>query len=135
MGIIRKTQSVKMLLDEFKNKSTAISAIALIKGLNSKLNKTTIYRVLDKLEDDKVLHSFLGADGIKWYAKCDECCKFGHKDIHPHFQCLECGKVDCLKMELNIPQIPNRKIISSQLLIQGICDDCLQSWFSTMNKK
>ena len=71
MGIIRKTKSVELLLDEFKNNPKAICAIDLIDSLNSKLNKTTIYRVLDKLEDDGVLHSFLGKNGIKWYAKCD----------------------------------------------------------------
>ena len=63
MGIIRNTKSVKILLDEFNN-DDAVSVIELIRRLKTKLNKTTIYRVLDKLEDDGVLHSFLGNKGI-----------------------------------------------------------------------
>ena len=59
MGIIRKTKSVEALLNEFNKSSSAISAKKLIQSLDSKFNKTTIYRVLDKLEDDGVLHSFL----------------------------------------------------------------------------
>lgn len=70
MGVIRNTKSVKILLDEFNN-DDAISVIELIRRLNTELNKTTIYRVLDKLEDDGILHSFLGKKGIKWYAKCN----------------------------------------------------------------
>jgi len=125
MGIIRKTKSVEVLLNEFNKDSGAISVIELIKRFNSKFNKTTIYRVLDKLEDDGVLHSFLGNNGIKWYAKCNGCSKLKHTDVHPHFQCVTCGKVDCLDLIVTIPKIPNREVIASQILIQGTCEACL----------
>ncbi len=124
MGIIRKTQSVEVLLAEFKSTTEAVSAIALIKRLDSKLNKTTVYRVLDKLEDDGVLHSFLDKNGIKWYAKCNACTCSKHFDAHPHFQCLSCGKVDCVVIDVHIPNIPNREVVVSQVLIQGKCEDC-----------
>lgn len=125
MGIIRKTESVEILLNEFKKNSVAISAKKLVERLNSKFNKTTIYRVLDKLEEDGVLHSFLGKNGLKWYAKCSGCSANKHNDVHPHFQCLDCGKVDCLTVSITLPKIPNRKIEVSQLLIQGKCEECL----------
>ena len=125
MGVIRKTKSVEVLLNQFNQSSTAISAKNLIHRLGSEFNKTTIYRVLDKLEDDGVLHSFLGKDGLKWYAKCYGCTEAKHRDVHPHFQCLDCGKVDCLTtINVNLPKIPNRKIEVSQLLLQGKCEEC-----------
>ena len=124
MGIIRKTKSVVALLSEFEKDSNAISVIELIKRLNTSLNKTTIYRVLDKLEDDGVLHSFLGKNGIKWYAKCSGCSKSRDVDVHPHFQCLDCGRVDCLDINITIPELPMRDVIASQVLIQGRCDVC-----------
>ena len=124
MGIVRRTLSVELLLNEFKHESTAISVINLIKRLDSKINKTTIYRVLEKLEDDGTLHSFLDSDGIKWYAKCSSCTKSEHSDIHPHFQCTDCGKIDCLPMEVHVPKIPNREVTASQILIQGKCEAC-----------
>jgi len=125
MGIIRKTKSVEVLLNEFNNNSSAISVTKLVTKLNSRFNKTTIYRVLDKLEDDGVLHSFLGKNGLKWYAKCNGCSADKHKDLHPHFQCLDCGKVDCLSFNIETPVIPNRKVNLAQFLIQGQCDECL----------
>ncbi|OAD40876.1 Fur family transcriptional regulator [Polaribacter atrinae] len=125
MGIIRKTKAVEVLLKEFKNSSVAISAKMLIDQLDTKFNKTTIYRILDKLEDDGVLHSFLGKDGLKWYAKCTGCSADEHKDVHPHFQCLSCGKVDCLSIKVVIPKIKNREVAFSQVLIQGKCEKCL----------
>jgi len=125
MGVIRKTKSVQALLDEFDKSSSSISAKNLITRLSSQFNKTTIYRVLDRLEDDGVLHSFLGKNGLKWYAKCNGCSADKHNDIHPHFQCLDCGKVDCLSFNIETPVIPNRKINLAQFLIQGQCDECL----------
>lgn len=124
MGVIRKTKSVEALLNEFNQSHEAISAKQLIEQLDTRFNKTTIYRVLDKLEEDGILHSFLGKEGLKWYAKCKGCSASKHKDVHPHFQCLKCGKVDCLPISISIPNIPNRKIEVSQVLIQGLCEEC-----------
>lgn len=124
MGIVRKTKSVKLLLEEFDKNSSAISVITLIERLDSEMNKTTVYRALDKLEDDGVLHSFLGKNGHKWYAKCNDCSAHHHHDVHPHFQCLDCGKVDCLSTSVVIPEIPNRKVHFSQVLLQGKCEQC-----------
>ncbi len=124
MGVIRKTKSVVALLNEFNTSSGAISVITLIDRLSSEFNKTTIYRVLDRLEEDGVLHSFLGKSGLKWYAKCSGCSADKHNDLHPHFQCLDCGRVDCLAVDVTLPEIPNRKIEVSQLLIQGKCEQC-----------
>lgn len=124
MGIIRNTKSLKIILNEFNN-SDAISVIELIKRLKTKLNKTTIYRVLDKLEDDGILHSFLGNKGIKWYAKSNCCGASAHFDVHPHFQCLSCGRMDCLPESIVMPKISNREVMRSHVLIQGTCDLCL----------
>ena len=124
MGIKRKTQSVKVLLSEFEHNSSAIPVTELIKRFYLQINKTTIYRILDKLEDDRVLHSFLDKNGIKCYAKSNYCTCDNHLDGHPHFQCIKCGRVDCLLIDLPIPKIKNREITISKTLIQGKCDLC-----------
>ena len=126
MGVIRKTKSVIALQNEFSNSSSAaISVVTLIKNLGSKFNKTTIYRVLDKLEADGILHSFLGKNGLKWYAKCNDCSADKHQDLHPHFQCTDCGIVECLDVRVNIPEMPNRKITNSHVLVLGKCSLCI----------
>jgi Fur family ferric uptake transcriptional regulator len=124
MGIMRQTKSVKRILYEFEKEPKALSTVDLIKRLSQDHNKTTIYRVLDRLEDDGVLHSFQGTDGVKFYAKCHGCTKTEHRDIHPHFQCVSCGKMDCLDTRVHIPKVPNRRVLSSELLLQGHCEQC-----------
>ena len=125
MGIVRKTKSLQLILNEFRHESTAISSIELIKRLNSKLNKTTVYRILENLEEDGILHSFLGKNGVKRYAICSNCTKLKHEDMHPHFECINCGKIDRLKIEVKIPKIPYREVTSSQILLQGKCEECI----------
>ena len=125
MGIIRKTESVEILLNEFQDTETALSTVELITRLGKFMNKTTIYRILEKLEDDGILHSFIGFDGVKRFARCKSCSKSNHSDVHPHFQCISCGKSECLDIEVKIPEMSNREVLFSQLLIKGKCDLCM----------
>lgn len=125
MGIIRKTESVEILLNEFQDTEKALSTVELITRLGKFMNKTTIYRILEKLEDDGILHSFIGFDGVKRFARCKSCSKSNHSDVHPHFQCISCGKSECLDIEVNIPEMSNREVLFSQLLIKGKCDLCM----------
>ena len=128
MVIHRKTSSLNTLLKEFNNDISAITVVDLVSRLGDKMNKTTIYRILNKLEEDSILHSFFGKNGLKWYAKCDGCCNSKPESIlnkfRPHFQCLSCGKIDRLNVEMKLPKVTDQKVSVSQLLIQGRCESC-----------
>ncbi len=124
MGITRQTKQVKALIDIFDNKKTAISVADLVKLLESKMNKTTVYRILDKLMDDGVVHSFIGKGGLKWYAKCQDCSCETHNDVHPHFQCKTCGEVECLSVSFKLPSVNGYKVESASLLMVGECNAC-----------
>jgi Fur family ferric uptake transcriptional regulator len=124
MGIVRKTKSVETLLQIMEESHMAISVVDLIERLKHKMNKTTVYRILDRLEQDGIVHSFLGQGGLKWYARCKECPSDVHIDAHPHFQCQECGKAVCLDIDFRVPVLSNYKIESAQLLLTGQCEEC-----------
>ena len=124
MKIVRKTKSVETIVKLFQNGRNAYSVVDLIDRFKNGMNKTTIYRILDKLEQDGIVHSFLGINGLKWYAKCHDCSHHHHIDTHPHFQCQDCGQLDCLDTDITIPAIPNRKINFAQVLLVGQCEQC-----------
>jgi Fur family transcriptional regulator, ferric uptake regulator len=125
MGIFRKTKSVKTLLDIFEQSEDAHSVVDLVERLQQEMNKSTVYRILDRLEDDGALHSFVDKDGRSWYAKCKYCSSTNHRDTHPHFQCTSCGKIECLPLDVTIPAVPNYRIKSAELLLVGLCKDCI----------
>ena len=124
MGIIRKTKAVATVLQIFEEKSEPKSVVHLIGLVKDKMNKTTVYRILDRLERDGIIHSFNGKDGLKWYAKCEGCSANHHSDKHPHFQCTKCDKVECLTVEIKIPSIKNHKVDSTDILLMGQCEVC-----------
>ena len=126
MAIRRQTSTGKLLWKQFEQSNDALSVVDLVKQLNIPMNKTTVYRILDRLEQEGRLHSFTGKDGLKWYAKCHDCSSDHHFDIHPHFQCNECGKVECLEEEIKIPDIEKHKIEHAQVLILGKCGKCIE---------
>ena len=124
MGVVRKTKSVKRLLDSFESVAGALSVVELVERHQPDMNKTTVYRALDRLEDEGLLHSFIGKDGLRWYAPCQGCDSEHHSDTHPHFQCNVCEKTECLEDTVSIPNIPGRKIEKAELLLLGQCEDC-----------
>ncbi len=125
MGIVRKTASVKFVLSIFEEREKAVSVVALVKLLKEKMNKTTVYRILDRLEQDGIIHSFLGKDGLRWYAKCQGCSADHHLDVHPHFQCKDCGDVECLPVDVVIPSVENKQVDSAEIMLVGKCSNCL----------
>ena len=88
------------------------------------MNKITIYRILNKLENNGIVYFFLDKNGYKQYAKCKGCSSAVHHDVHPYFECNDCGKVECLTINVTVPQIPNRKMKVSHVFLQGKCEVC-----------
>ncbi len=124
MGVVRKTKSVNRLLHAFDQCETAISTIALVEQFKTEMNKSTVYRILDRLEIEGTLHSFIGKDGLRWYA-LTHCSHTNPSDIHPHFQCNECGKTECLPISISIPEVYKYNIESAALLLTGKCKNCI----------
>ena len=109
----------------FEETNAAISVVDLIEGVSDEMNRTTVYRILKRLEDHGTLHSFIGKGGRMWYALSSECHKENKTETHPHFHCKKCGKTTCLDTDFSIPVISRHKIDSAQLLLVGQCEDCL----------
>ncbi|MFQ3297771.1 MAG: Fur family ferric uptake transcriptional regulator [Polaribacter sp.] len=124
MGIIRKTKAVATVHQIFGEKSKPKSVLQLIELVKDKMNKTTVYRILERLEQDGIIHSFNGKDALKWYAKCEGFSASHPSDKHPHFQCTKCDKVECLSVEIKIPSIKNHKVDSTDILLMGQCEVC-----------
>jgi Fur family ferric uptake transcriptional regulator len=96
------------------------------KGLTP--NKTTIYRLLEKLITKKAVSEIFLRNGTTYY----ELSKGHH---HHHFICNECDTVFCLESchveshAINLAQLlPNKgfKIQSHDFNLYGVCEPCLQ---------
>ena len=125
MSKSRNTKTVQLLLNLFDKKDHALSVVDLVSIFSEKMNKTTVYRILHRLENSGVLHSFIDKDGLKRYAKGDQRTSQSDNQInHPHFLCEDCGISTCLPLKISTPLIPNYIIKSSEQLYLGQCKDC-----------
>ena len=125
MGVLRKTKHLEHVLQAFRQSSDALSAGMLLDALANDINKSTVYRMLQKLEDDGVIHSFLTMDQIRFYALCKGCSSGRHVDTHAHFQCTSCKRVSCVSEEIVLPTPGRARITSAQVLLTGQCESCL----------
>ena len=125
MGVLRKTKHLEHVLQAFRQSSDALSAGMLLDALANEINKSTVYRMLQKLEDDGVIHSFLTMDQIRFYALCMGCSSGRHVDTHAHFQCTSCKRVSCVSEEIVLPTPERARITSAQVLLTGQCESCL----------
>ena len=123
MNIERKTKSVELLLNTFKDLN-AFSIIELVEKFKDDMNKTTVYRILDRLEKTNILHSFIDKDGLKRYAK-NITNESDMPNRHPHFLCEDCGVSSCIEIDIGVPTIQNYKIKNSEHLLIGQCKRCL----------
>ena len=105
-----------------------MSALELYKLLlqeNPKLNKTTVYRNLEKLQIAKSVQSFKLADGICYYEQV--------QDEHLHFSCDQCKLVECLnehalfELASNVSNSIARRglnVRKTDLFLNGLCRNC-----------
>ena len=126
MNSTRKTKFVKALIEVFESRYEAIAGVDLVKLMKNDMNKTTVYRILDRLEQDGTLHSFVSNDGLKCYAKSFKAEDSSHQHKHPHFQCKSCGKIFCLKIDLQIHKLSSQHHIdTTNVFMTGTCEACI----------
>jgi len=89
----------------------------------ARLDRVTLYRVLDWLVAQGLAHRIAGPDRIWRFSVTGEA-----HETHAHFQCNRCGKVLCLD-ELSARKVPPRlpagcRPERMELTVTGICAEC-----------
>ena len=130
----RNTVQQQLIFDILSKAESALSADELLKALPYKINKTTVYRVLDRFKKSGKVHSITGDGGKAFYAISEEtdnkshnhqCDDENHSHEHLHFQCRSCDKIECLPHTVTIPEINDYDVTESQFLLIGTsCPSC-----------
>jgi Fur family ferric uptake transcriptional regulator len=86
------------------------------------LDRVTLYRVLQWLEDKHLVHKFADSQRV-WRFMADH----GESKDHPHFKCERCGNVTCLddakiESDLHLPAGYSSNRI--EMTVLGLCSVC-----------
>jgi Fur family ferric uptake transcriptional regulator len=124
MKSVRKTSAKTEIQRLVMNSNVALSHSEIQKELDGLCDRVTIYRVLDRLLEEGVLHKVVNIDGGVKYAGCHSCV-ISHNHNHIHFSCEKCKSVTCLENIEPVYILPdNYKIIETSFTISGICPNC-----------
>lgn len=128
MKTIRNTTSKSAILELITNSEVALSHIEIQNILNGLCDRVTIYRVLDRLVNEDLVHKIATPDGTVKYASCNhkhENHSHSHHH-HVHFNCEKCLAVTCLdnvEPSFTIPK--NYKVNEMNFTLTGLCPNCI----------
>lgn len=127
----RITRLRRALLQVLTEASQPLSVQAMDERLTQQgvqVNKTTIYREIDFLEDQKLVHAVQFQEDLKRY-------ELSH-DHHHHLVCVKCGKIEDIKIKDFEDFFPalKQKLKTGQkfhlahhsLELFGFCETCVE---------
>ena len=130
MTLKRKTIISTKVLDLLKKSNTPLSITQILDFLgkiNIKPNKTTIYRLIDKLIETKIVTTITFSDSKTYF-------ELTNKGHHHHFYCDSCNHIYCLdschvdKLNINLNELlPSQlfKISRHDFNLYGVCEKCI----------
>ncbi len=107
---------------------TAREVYDYLKGEIAGVNRTTVYRNLERLSEQGELVRYKEPNQKAWYYQYSD--EHSHCDRHIHARCSECGKIFHLEnafveeFEEKIHRVYGLNVNPSETMIIGKCEDC-----------
>ncbi len=123
---LRVTQHRLTVVDLLLNNNHAVP-FSTIQTAAKEMDRVTLYRTIDTLVQNGVIHKAYADKSDTHYALCDhqQCSHHAHEHNHIHFKCTNCETVSCVDVKPNFElSIPNVKISTISILADGICAEC-----------
>jgi len=122
----RSTKITTAIYELINKSNKALSHQEIQAELKGLCNRVTIYRVLDKLLEQKQIHRIIDTEGKSRYACSKHSCSHDdHHHNHIHFSCEKCKEVTCLEGVTPVFDLPsNYEAHDLNFTISGICPKC-----------
>ena len=114
------------ILDELKSTyshPTAEEVYMAVKAKDNSVSRSTVYRNLNQLVDNKIVKRITTSVGIDRYDYI--------RDIHNHVVCTNCGKVFDFDYRFNYKRIKSEvnsqigvELYTAGITFEGICSEC-----------
>ncbi len=119
----RNTAAKIKILSIIRNSESALSRSEIQFVINGLCDRITVYRVLNRLVREGLIHQVINVDGGINYAISDtESCN----RYHIHFSCQKCQSITCMSDVEPVFHLPeNYRINSVNFTVSGLCPRCL----------
>lgn len=115
--VTRQKENLEKSIRKFSKFFTAKELLDQVKEIDRSIGIATVYRFLSKLEVEKKIHSYTCRRKRVYSTK---------KDVHCHFVCEECKKIE----HFNISEVDFIKdkikgeVCHFQIDVSGVCEEC-----------
>ncbi|MCH8555937.1 MAG: transcriptional repressor [Schleiferiaceae bacterium] len=124
MKSARTTTAKTEIQELIISSSVALSHSEIQKSLEGLCDRVSIYRVLERLMEEGVIHKIVNVDGVVKNAWCHSC-SAKHCHNHIHFSCQKCKVVTCLdNVEPSFKLPKNYKVSEMNFTLPGLCPQC-----------
>ena len=124
----RNSRQRNIILDELRKVYSHPSADEIYQIVRKKLPNIslgTVYRNLEKFCEQGIVKKLEYASSKKRYD--------GNLELHYHFNCQECGKIEDIPLDVITPKlnkdhpwVKKRKVLGNRLEYFGLCSFCLE---------
>jgi Fe2+ or Zn2+ uptake regulation protein len=118
-------KAILQIMSEEKRPLTVIQILDLLKRKNINPNKSSIYRFLQTMQEEKLLRIEALNPGEAHF-------ELAIGQTHNHFTCLQCSKIICLDAVPGVKDISNQitsmygvQVENEKVNITGTCAECL----------
>ncbi len=121
-----KATSTRIQLLENLDQHQAAMPYSAIQNTMKKIDRVTLYRTIDSLMSQGIIHQAYKENNETYYALCGKTCdKENHNHEHIHFKCLVCLAVTCQELHAKIEiALPAYDIHQISISVTGVCDKC-----------
>lgn len=123
----RNTIAKSAIFELIKKSEVALSHIEIQRLTGNLCDRVTIYRVLDRLIAEDVIHKIATSDGTVKYASCNHNQdNHQHTHNHVHFSCEKCKSVTCLDSVEPVFVLPENYLVKQlNFTLSGLCPSCI----------
>jgi Fur family ferric uptake transcriptional regulator len=122
----RNTPTKQAVLALITESGSALSQDAIEERITVKINRATIYRILNQFCEDGILCRIITGNGKQYFALRDKKEDQVINDFHFHFRCLKCQQVECLPSTINFPAPKGYVLKDANCVLSGICKVCAE---------
>ena len=121
----RNTPAKEAVLSVLHDTARAMSQDAIERRMDIAVDRTTIYRVLNRFCEDGVLHRIVAEDGKQYFALCTRCGERRTPVHHFHFRCSRCETLECLPVPVHFSLPDEYQVEGINCVLTGVCRECM----------
>ena len=119
-------EAINTAIKHFSNGFTIKELKDYLDSNNSNIGLTTVYRIIDSLENDRVIKKYYDENNVAHYKYVNDCTSGNHF----YLKCIKCNKIvhvdcECINdLKTHIYKQHKFLLDAKNIILEGLCSSC-----------